>query len=353
MESTAEIVDILRGEGAVFRDTPWGPVADDFGDWEEEYRSIRRHAGLFRPPAVAQVEITGSQRAEFLNRLCTNKLDQIQPGEGRETFLADSNGRILFHVYVYAGPASLVLHTAAGLGQNLCSHLDYYVIREDVQLHDRSSQWGELILLGPHSADIAQSATSATIPGGDEYISTFSVEFQGRPLMVRRFQEVGLTAFHFAGEAAGMGSLWQSLRQAGAAACGMTALETVRIEQGFPVIGLDITEKTLPQEVGRNAQAISFTKGCYLGQEIVARIDSRDAVKKVLCGVRFQAADVPASGGELTRGGQTAGQITSAAYSPGFGASVALAYIRRPFHEPGTILDSIWGPATIVDLPMH
>ena len=117
---SGEIVDILRDEGAVLRDTPWGPVAVDFGDWQAEYRAFRQGAGLFRPPAVTQVEITGSQRAEFLNRLCTNKLDQIQPGEGIETFLADANGRILHHVFVYAGPESLVLHTAAGLGPGLC-----------------------------------------------------------------------------------------------------------------------------------------------------------------------------------------------------------------------------------------
>ena len=90
-----------------------------------------------------------------------------------------------------------------------------------------------------------------------------------------------------------MGPLWRALRQLGATACGMRALETVRIEEGFPVIGLDITEKTLPQEVGRNEKAISFTKGCYLGQEIVARIDSRGAVSKVLSGIRFQTAEVP------------------------------------------------------------
>ena len=105
--------------------------------------------------------------------------------------------------------------------------------------------------------------------------------------MVRRLQERGFQSFQLAGEAADMGPLWQALRQLGAAACGMRAMETVRIEEGFPVIGLDITEKTLPQEVGRNEKAISLNKGCYLGQEIVARIDSRGAVNKVLSGIRF------------------------------------------------------------------
>ena len=371
METPAEMVAILRDEGAVLRDTPWGPVAADFGDWEAEYRAFRQGAGLFRPPSVAQVQITGSQRAEFLNRLCTNKLDQIQPGEGVETFLADANGRILFYVFVYAGPDSLVLHTAAGQGKSLCSHLDYYLIREDVQFHDRSSEWGELRLAGPQAAAIVAKLANvgqvANLPESwqignlphDPYMANVSVPWNGRPLMVRRLQERGFQSFQLAGAAAEMGSLWRALRQLGAAACGMTAMETLRIEEGFPVMGVDITEKTLPQEVGRNERAISLNKGCYLGQEIVARIDSRGAVSRILSGIRFglpsgpQKADVPPSGGELTRDGQPAGQITSAAYSPGFGTSVALAYIRRQFHEPGTVLDSAWGPATVVELPMR
>lgn len=343
MQVLPGIVETLRDEGAVLHDTPWGPVAVEFGDWEAEYRAFRSGAGLFRPPSVTQVELTGSQRAEFLNRLCTNKVDKIQAGEGIETFLADANGRILHHVFIFAGQDSLILHTAAGQGKSLCSHLDYYLIREDVQFHDRSSEWGELILAGPQSsaiverlatpgqvANLPETPQIANLPH-DPYIVNFNVVWNGCPLMVRRLQERGFQNFHIAGDAADIGPLWRALRQLGAAACGMRALETVRIEEGFPVMGLDITEKTLPQEVGRNEKAISFNKGCYLGQEIVARIDSRGAVNKVLSGIRWQTADVPACGGELTHGGQPAGNITSAAYSPGFGVSVALGYVRRQF----------------------
>ncbi len=353
METCDNTAEMLRNEGGVLRDTPWGPVAIDFGDWQAEYRAFRQAAGLFWPPSVAQVEITGSQRAEFLNRLCTNKLDRIQPGEGCETFLADANGRIVYFVFVYAGPESLVLHTAGGLGPSLGSYLDYYLIREDVRIQDRSAQWGELILAGPSAAAIVERLTNANLTGGEQYIATFDVSWNGRPLMVRRQQQRGFQSFPIAVEAADQGTLWHALRQLGATPCGVTALDAIRIEEGFPVIGLDITEKTLPQEVGRNEKTISFTKGCYIGQEIVARIDSRDAVKKILSGIRFQSADVPTAGGELTHGGEAVGQITSAAYSPGFGAGVALAYVRRPYHEPGTVLESAWGSATLVELPMR
>jgi len=372
MEAAEAIVETLRSEGAVLRNTPWGLVAADFGDWEAEYRALRQSAGLFRPPSAAQVEIRGKDAAAFLNRLSTNKLDQIRPGEGCETFLADSNGRILHHVFVFAGPESLVLHTAAGLGPSLIVHLDHYWIREDLTFHDRSSEWGQLVLAGPMAAGIIEQLTGSPVshrervrvragsspptplPEGEgSYLANWNMQWNGLSLMVRRFQERGFQSFHLVGVAAGMEPLWRALRQLGAIACGVRALEVIRIEEGFPVIGLDITEKNLPQEVGRNAKAISFTKGCYLGQEIVARIDSRGAVSKLLCGLRFQSAEVPPSGGELTHEGQPAGQVTSAAYSPGFQASVALGYIRRPWHEPGVVLDSAWGPATVVELPMR
>ena len=151
-----------------------------------------------------------------------------------------------------------------------------------------------------------------------------------------------------------MGPLWQALRQEGATACGMRALETVRIEEGFPVIGLDITEKTLPQEVGAEREG-------HLASPRAAIWDRKSSPASTVAGPSTsssrafvsQTADVPPSGGELTHGGQPAGQITSAAYSPGFGASVALAYVRRQFHEPGTVLDSAWGTATVVELPMR
>jgi folate-binding protein YgfZ len=381
MNADPGLDDTIRAAGAALRETPWGPVAVDFGDWEAEYRAFREAAGLFHPPSVAQVEITGTQRAEFLNRLATNKLDHIQPGEGRETFLCDANGRIVHHVFIFAGPKSLVLHTAAGLGPSLLAHLDHYWIREDLGFHDRSDEWGEVILAGPLSAGIIERLTSsplalresvsadlpsppaplpeepsppAPLPKGEgSYLANYDLSWNARPLMVRRWRERGFDSFHLAADADQIGPLWRALRELGATACGMRALEAIRIEEGFPVIGLDITDKNLPQEAGRNEKAISFTKGCYLGQEIVARIDSRGAVAKVLCGVRFESSDVPAGGGELLHEGQPGGQITSAAYSPGFKASVALAYVRRPFHELGVVLDSAWGKATVVELPMR
>jgi folate-binding protein YgfZ len=138
------------------------------------------------------------------------------------------------------------------------------------------------------------------------------------------------------------------LREAGAIECGRDALETCRIEAGMPLFGRDITDDNLPQEVNRNAQAISFTKGCYLGQETVARIDALGHVNKLLVRLQFLGQGVPSTGSELTLDGKTVGHVTSATFSPRIGKALALAYVRTASTEPGTRLQSAGGDAVVV-----
>ncbi len=139
---------------------------------------------------------------------------------------------------------------------------------------------------------------------------------------------------------------------AGATECRPAAFDAARIEWGFPLYGVDITDKNLPQEVARDALAISFVKGCYLGQETVARIDALGHVNKLLVGVRFHGATVPSPDTELSAAGQTVGHVTSATYSPRLSAPLALAYVRRGSNEPGTKLSSALGDAAVVRLPV-
>jgi folate-binding protein YgfZ len=134
--------------------------------------------------------------------------------------------------------------------------------------------------------------------------------------------------------------------------CDADAVEAARIEAGAPLFGRDITLENLPQEVGRDAQAISFTKGCYLGQETVARIDALGHVNKLLVGVKFAGDQLPAARTPLRAGGKSAGEVTSAAWSPRLGAVLALAYVKRLLAKPGTRLESDAGSAEVVALPL-
>ena len=145
---------------------------------------------------------------------------------------------------------------------------------------------------------------------------------------------------------------WPALVAAGARPCGHDAVEMARLEAGTPLFGQDITDKNLPQELARNAFAISFTKGCYLGQETVARIDALGHVNQTLCGLRFPAPHIPPPGTELTADGKVVAHVTSAAFSPRLGSPVALGFVRRGHDAPGTKLRSSLGEASVVELPL-
>jgi folate-binding protein YgfZ len=144
-----------------------------------------------------------------------------------------------------------------------------------------------------------------------------------------------------------------TLENAGAVPCGGEAYESARIEAGTPVYGVDISEANLPQEVARDEAAINFTKGCYIGQETVARIDALGHVNQLLVGVRFSGESVPAPETELSREGKKLGRVTSAVWSPKLGAPLALAYVRRAAVEKGSTLDSKSGEAVVVALPIE
>jgi folate-binding protein YgfZ len=168
---------------------------------------------------------------------------------------------------------------------------------------------------------------------------------------LRRTSERSLPGYALVAAAGDIEPLSAALSAAGARAVPAASLEILRIEAGFPVFGRDISEQNLPQEVNRDDRAISFTKGCYLGQETVARIDALGHVNRLLCGLRFAERTVPPIGLQLEQTGQAVGRVTSAAWSPRLGAAIALGYLRRGAHEPGAKLGSSAGEATVEALP--
>jgi hypothetical protein len=341
----------LAASGARF--TTWfdQTTAADFGDARAEYQALTGHVGLVDCTARTQLELSGADRAKFLHNLSTQEIRKLPVGSGGEAFLLDARGHVLGHVLVFCGPESLVVDTVPGQGARLREHLERYCIREDVAIEDRGGAWAELLVAGEQSAAWLAALLKAALPV--EPLAHAQLKLGDIPASVRR---VGFTAaggFLLSCPAAEISRLWAALSAAGARPCGCDALEAARLEAGTPWYGPDISEKNLPQEVARDQQAISFVKGCYIGQETVARIDALGHVNRLLAGVRFpSAADAPEPGAELSAAGQSVGQITSAAFSPKLGCPLGLAYLRRGRHEPGTKLDSPQGPAEVVALPV-
>jgi folate-binding protein YgfZ len=350
MLSTAELEGLFPHQRATVGHLHGQAVVLRFGDWTAEYNALKRAAGLGFLGPRSQWELTGKDRAAFVNRLATQQVDRLGPGEGCETFLTDVKGHIVAHLLVFAGRESLVLSTVAGQAEKIFAHLDHYLIRDGVQFHNRSRQWWELLLVGPRAAELLRQ-TFSTEPPLDR-LAHAEVPWANGSVSLRSFQQAPRAAWILSVDRRTMADLWQALCQAGAEPCGEEALEAFRIELGWPEYGRDVSQANLPQEIGRDRLAISLTKGCYLGQETVARLDSHGHVNKILAGLRFDTPEVPPAGSELQAEGRPAGQVTSAAYSPDLGAAIALGYVRRGLEQPGTRLDSSHGSAVVVALPM-
>jgi len=314
------------------------------------YDALTRSVGVADLSDRTQVELTGADRANFLHNLCTNEIRKLPAGSGCEAFLLNAQGHILAHVYVFAGQDAHVLDSVPGQGAKIIAHLDRYLIREDVQLFDRSGTWGELLVSGPDSPALLSRLGISDLP--EARLAHVDAMLAGSRVNIRRVDLTSPVAYFLACESAAVPSLLQALQSAGARPCGPEAVEMARIEAGQPFYGRDIHDRSLPQEVGRDAQAISFVKGCYIGQETVARIDALGHVNKTLVGVKFEADQLPAAGTELTRDGQPVGQVTSAAYSPRLSVPLALAYLRRGSNTPGVRLESPVGPGEVVHLPV-
>ncbi|MBX3413883.1 MAG: folate-binding protein YgfZ [Pirellulales bacterium] len=302
----------------------------------EAYREITAGAGLVDFGTRTQLELRGDDRASFLHNLTTNEIRKLPVGSGCEAFLLDKNGKILAFVYVFAGPESLVLETVPEQGPFLIEHLDRYLIREKVELADRSAEWSELYLAGPNAAEVLSKCGVIDPPQARLACSESTIN--DKPVLVRHvdFTAPGGYLIAFPRDAAD--TIRQTVNQAGAKTCDSAAFDTARIEAGTPLFGVDITHENLPQEVDRDALAISFVKGCYLGQETVARIDALGHVNRTLVKLRFEGAEVPPPGTPLSDTTREVGKVTSSTFSPKLNAPLALAYVRRGSNTPGTTL---------------
>ncbi|NIL96226.1 MAG: folate-binding protein [Planctomycetales bacterium] len=325
---------------------------DPSGDFDIEYEALTQGCGLADWSDRTLIEVCGADRVNFLHNFTTNDIKALPPGRGCELFVTDVKGKTRGHGIVLCRPDSLVLETTAGQAQQLIGHLDHYLLREQVTLVDRSHQWTQRLLVGPQAAATLEACFSIDPPQQPLDHATFALE--GQELLLYRTDFFGPDGFCLLGL---MEIVCQAAeRLAGRAVpCGSTAVDTVRLEAGTPWYGVDIHDDNLPQEVARDQRAISFTKGCYLGQETVARIDALGHVNRILCGVRFTAPapDVPATGTRLLSQEKTVGLVSSATYSPQLAAPLALAYLSRGHERPGTRLDSGSGPAEVVGLPLQ
>ena len=310
-----------------------------------------------------RLDVAGPDRAKFLHNLTTNDVKRLVVGYGCESFVTSPQGKTLAYVKILACADSILVCTDPGGLVVALPHFQKYGVFDDIVLEDRSESTFEFHLAGPRAEELLKLA------GGDV---PAPVEFAHRatmvadcPLLVVRESPTGRPGFTLIGARTSGGRVAGTFRTLGPgldlAELDLDSFEVLRIEAGTPVFGRDVTERNLPQEIGRDRRAINFVKGCYLGQETVARIDALGHVNQLMRGLRLEAsAHVPTPGTALEDEGKRVGFVTSSAISPGWGGPIALAMIRSTHARPGTSLTltehegggTVVTPATVSDLPM-
>jgi folate-binding protein YgfZ len=316
-----------------------------------EYEALTRGAGWVDFRGRTRIELSGADAAPFLNSFCTNDIKRLMPGQGCEAFITSVQGKILGHVIVCCEADRLMLETVAGASEKLLPHLDRYIIREQVTLADRSQQWSEFLLAGAATPALLAELCGLVLP--EAIWGSVSGALAGRSVVVQRADPMlGVPAFLLRTDASDWSGVQHALTESGVTTCSDATFDTARIEAGWPIYGRDISEQNLPQEVDRDTTAISFTKGCYLGQETVARIDALGHVNRTLRGLKFVGDTVPDAGTPLSAGDRQVAEVTSATFSPRLARPLALGYVRRGHEAPGSQLTSALGDVEVVRLPV-
>jgi tRNA-modifying protein YgfZ len=312
-----------------------------------EHRALLEDCGLLDRSERGKLALSGPGAVEFLNGQVTNELIALAPGEGRYAAFLTHKGKMLGDLRILAvgepgasRPAELLLDTERSALQALFDMIRRFKIGFEVELHKRTLERGLLSLIGPNATTVADVSTLS-----ETEHSHAQVEIGGIAAVAIR-TDVGIDLLC---EAADTERLTAVLQERGAATVSEEAAECVRIERGRPRYGVDLDDSVIPQEAGLNERAVSFTKGCYVGQETVARLFYKGKPNRHLRGLRLSAP--AASGDELLLGERAVGRVGSAAVSPRLGP-IALALVRREA-EPGSVVDvgESGGSAEVLALP--
>ena len=307
----------------------------------DQYAAAHSSAVVIEEPGRGTIAVTGGDRRSFLHALLTNDIAALTKGRGAYAAYLTPQGRMISDMRVVETGDRLLLGVEAGIAAALADRLDKLIFSEDVQVKDISGEIGEVSVHGPRAADIIGQATGVMVETlADQYSNLTRESRPAGPLTVVRDDALGVLGFDVYVAHRDMASLREKLLEAGAITAGRDTVETLRIEAGRPRFGIDMTTDTIPLEAGIEDRAISFTKGCYVGQEVIIRVMHRGhgRVARRLVRLVLPGRPLPSRGEKIFSGDRQVGEITSAAESPATGAAMAMGYVHRDHAAPGTEL---------------
>ena len=377
-------------EGATLSDYLGCTLPSTFSNFNAEYRAARESVALFDANWHATLTLSGADRVRYLNAIVTNDIKSLSEGSGTLALLLNPQGHILAELEIYALKEKLLVLTHASVREKIIQVLEKFIIMDDVTLEDASDQLSSLALEGPRAATIIAQSTGLSLEGFSE-MAHVEVVIDGVPChLIRRSHFSRPSSKSMGAEIIAprekLAVIWQNLRTAThaqhGAPIGMEALNALRLEAGIPCFPADFNDTVIPHEAALEATHISFTKGCYTGQEIVERVRSRGHVNRRRVTVKFSTKIPPAPGTKLRAAASTGtkdlrgselqlrqkddarsahleqsearppevGYITSSAFSPAAGTSIGMAYLRREHNAPSTTVEvDTGGTATVID----
>ena len=306
------------------------------------YTAARERAAWLDRSSRGRIVVSGGDRRSYLQGLLTNDIEALTPGTGCYAAYLTAQGRMIADLWVYELGDVILIAVHGDVKDALVARLDQFIFSEDVQLGDVTATFAEIAVVGPESAAIVSRVLTGVAADALTALpehGNLRAAFGDAPAIVTRIGDVGEAGFDLYVAAERRDDLARALSASGAPELDAEAAEAIRIEAGVPLFHRDMDEETIPLEAGIESRAISFTKGCYVGQEVIIRVLHRGhgRVARRLVSLAIDGSAVPERGAAIERDGRRVGEVTSAALSPRRGP-IALGYVQRDVAEPDTIV---------------
>jgi len=344
-----EVAAELTARGAVWAPFEGLSLPAHFGDAAREWRAAREGAAAFVAGYRQLVAASGDDRIAFLQGMLSNDVKRLAPGHGLYAAQLDQTGKVMTDMRLYAEPARVLIDVVAWRGAAMRQRLEKFLVADDVELTPLGDEAPLVQLEGPLATAVAREALGIDVVPSTP-LDHLTASFNGASIRVVAASEVERGGVLLCGTPASLVPVLDACRDAGASLAGMRALDTLRIEAGIAWPGIDMDETTLIMETGREA-AVSFTKGCYLGQEVLERVAARGHVNRRLSGLLLTGAALPPRRAPVLADGREVGYVTSAAHSPLLERPIALAIIHRKHWDAGEHVQVGGVEATVAALP--
>ncbi|HKP72106.1 MAG TPA: aminomethyltransferase family protein [Pyrinomonadaceae bacterium] len=348
-----------RQHGATFEERDGFALPARYGDWRAEYEAVRgdEGAGLVDLSARGRIEVGGAEAVQFLNGLITNDVKTLEPGAWMFAAFPNVQGRLLASVRVMrpGSEVGFLIDTEAATHAKVLQTLERFTLAGDFRVKDVTGETAHLSLQGARSHAVVEAALGgAAAQTGRGRVSLISWR-ETHPVTVVRATHTGEDGYDLIVAATDASALWDELTRAGARPVGFDAFEVLRVEAGVPRFGVDVSDTNVVLEAGQD-EAVSYTKGCYIGQEIIARIHWRGHVAKRLAGLVLEdESELGADAKVRSTDGREIGRVTSAVRSPRLARTVALGVVKYDYLQPDTEVVIVSGEhehaARVVELP--